>query len=31
MQKNAFDSYLKVNDVERDIYPKEDKGMSEIV
>lgn len=29
--KNAFDSYLKVNDVERDIYPKEDKGMSEIV
>ncbi|XNM79695.1 N-acetyltransferase [Escherichia coli] len=31
MQKNAFDSHLKVNDVERDIYPKEDKGMSEIV
>lgn len=29
--KNAFDSHLKVNDVERDIYPKEDKGMSEIV
>ncbi|EOM7016922.1 GNAT family acetyltransferase, partial [Escherichia coli] len=22
MQKNAFDSHLKVNDVERDIYPK---------
>ena len=22
---------MKVNDVERDIYPKEDKGMSEIV
>lgn len=31
LQKNAFDSHLKVNDVERDIYPKEDKGMSEIV
>ncbi|MDG9697343.1 hypothetical protein QC281_45675, partial [Streptomyces sp. DH17] len=31
MQKNAFDSHLKVNDVERDIYPKEGKGMSEIV
>ena len=30
-KKNAFDSHLKVNDVERDIYPKEDKGMSEIV
>lgn len=31
LQINAFDSHLKVNDVERDIYPKEDKGMSEIV